>query len=88
MSFADKKLLESEGVQFAIIVNPANAEKIFAASGHTFAEMLKLADADQPLPTFPSKYRLSSQRQAGAIRKVESQNVVAVRPGSDPKLKR
>ena len=53
MSFSDKKLVASEGVQFSIAVNPANAEKIFAASGHTFGEMLKLADADQPLPHFP-----------------------------------
>jgi hypothetical protein len=86
MSFADKKLVESEGVQFSITVNPANAEKIFAASGHTFAEMLKLADADQPLPHFPLNVGFRSNVKLGHSQ-VESQNVVAVRPGSDPKLK-
>src|SRR5215831_10179989 len=40
MSLADNRLVEIQGVQFSINVNPANAEKIFAASGHTFAEML------------------------------------------------
>src|SRR5580658_1854364 len=53
MSFADNKLVETQGVQFSITVNPVNAEKIFAASGHTFAETLQLADADRSLPRFP-----------------------------------
>src|SRR5580658_2736045 len=53
MSLADATLVESQGMQFSITVNPANAEKIFAASGHTFAETLQLADADRSLPRFP-----------------------------------
>ena len=32
--------------------NPAQAEKLFAGTGHTFAEMLALADAQKPLPRF------------------------------------
>jgi hypothetical protein len=86
MSFADNKLVETQGVQFSITVNPANAEKIFAASGHTFAEMLNLADADRPLPHFPLNVSFRSNVKLGHSH-VESQNVVAVRPGSDPNLK-
>ncbi len=86
MSFADKKLIETQGVQFSITVNPANAEKIFAASGHSFAEMLNLADADRPLPHFPLNVGFRASVKLGHSQ-VESQNVVALRPGSDPKLK-
>jgi Peptidase family M28 len=86
MSFQDEALVETRGVQFSIGVNPANAEKIFAASGHTFAEMLHLADADQPLPHFPLNVGFRSNVTLGHSQ-VESQNVVAMRPGSDAKLK-
>src|SRR5580658_5539142 len=86
MSPSDKRLVDSEGIQFLLNVNPANAEKIFAASGHTFAEMLALADADKPLPTFPLQVGFRANVKLGHST-VESPNVVAVRPGSDPKLK-
>ncbi len=86
MNFADQKLVESRGIQFSITVNPANAEKIFAASGHTFAEMLKLADSDRPLPGFPLNIGFRSTVKLSQS-EVESQNVVAVRPGTDPQLK-
>jgi hypothetical protein len=86
MSLADNRLVEMQGVQFSINVNPANAEKIFAASGHTFAEMLRLADSDQVLPHFPLNAGFRANVRLGRSQ-VESQNVVAVRPGSDPRLK-
>src|SRR5215471_14123171 len=37
MSFIDSKLVETTGMQFSVTVNPANAEKLFAGSRHTFA---------------------------------------------------
>jgi hypothetical protein len=86
MSLADKQLVETSGIQFSINVNPANAEKIFAASGHSFGEMLKLADADQALPRFPLNIGFRANVKLGHSQ-AESPNVVAVRPGSDPKLK-
>jgi hypothetical protein len=85
MSLADATLVESQGMQFSITVNPANAEKIFAASGHTFAEMLELANSDRPLPRFPLNVGFRSTVKLGHSQ-VESPNVVAMRPGSDPKL--
>jgi hypothetical protein len=86
MSLTDKKLDDTMGLQFAVTVNPANAEKIFASSGHTFAEILKLADAGQPLPHFPLNAGFRANVKLGHSQ-AESPNVVAVRPGSDPKLK-
>ncbi len=66
--------------------NPADAEKLFAGSGHTFAEMLALADAQKPLPRFDLHKRLTAtvvtERSA-----VVSPNIVAKLEGSDPRLK-
>ena len=42
---------------FSAEFNPAQAEKLFAGTGHTFAEMLALADAQKPLPRFDMKKR-------------------------------
>lgn len=86
MGLADKPLVDTEGMQFLITVNPATAEKIFAASGHTFGEMLKLADADRPLPHFPLNIGFRANVKLNHSQ-TESPNVVAVRPGSDPRLK-
>jgi len=86
MSAADETLSETRGEQFAITVNPAQAERLFAASGHTFAEMLKLADSDQPLPRFPLNFNFRARTKIDRTQ-VESQNVAGVRPGSDPALK-
>ena len=62
------------------------AEKLFAGSGHTFAEVLEAADSGKPLPRFTIPKRLKA---AVAVKRVdvESQNVVAVLPGNDPGLK-
>lgn len=86
MSLSDNKLVDTQGMQFSITVNPANAEKLFAASGHTFAEMLKLADSGQALPHFPLNVGFRANVKIDRSQ-VESQNVAAVRPGNDPKLK-
>jgi Zn-dependent M28 family amino/carboxypeptidase len=68
---------------FAATFNPAQAEKLFAGTGHSFAEMLTLADAQKPLPRFDLKKRLTAtvvtERDA-----VVSPNLVAKLEGSDP----
>ena len=38
------------GQQLSVTMNPAHADKLFAGSGHTFAELLALVDAGQPVP--------------------------------------
>jgi Zn-dependent M28 family amino/carboxypeptidase len=87
MSLADPKYDENAGLKISIRFNPAKAERLFAGSGHTFAEILALADADKPLPKFALKQRIRV-KSATKNSSVESQNVVALLEGSDPKLKK
>src|SRR6185312_4390505 len=44
MSLADASLSETAGQQLSVTMNPAHADKLFTGSGHTFAELLALAD--------------------------------------------
>jgi Zn-dependent M28 family amino/carboxypeptidase len=68
-----------------VVFNPADAEKLFQGSGHTFAEMAALAKDRKPLPRFP--LNASLQARTKVIQKdVDSANVVAKLPGTDPKL--
>ena len=66
--------------------NPAEAEKLFAGSGHNFAEVLALADAGKPLPHFELKKALAA-KVATENSQVVSPNLVARLDGSDPALK-
>jgi len=68
---------------FAATFNPAQAEKLFAGTGHTFAEMLALADAQKPLPRFDLKKRLTAT-VVTARDAVVSPNLVAKLEGTDP----
>ena len=86
MSLADQKFFELQGLRLSASVNPAQAEKLFVGTGHTFAEILKLADADKPLPHFPMGFNFRSKVKIDRSQ-VESQNVAGVRPGTDPVLK-
>ena len=52
MTLADPSLGDGAGMQVAVTFNPAHAEQLFEGSGHTFAELLTLAEARQPLPHF------------------------------------
>ena len=79
-------LANDHGVMFSATFNPAAAEKLFAGSGHTFAEMLALADAQKPLPRFA----LGKSLEATVVTEtsqVVSPNIVAMLEGADPKLK-
>jgi hypothetical protein len=86
MTLADAALDESRGIKLFVTFNPAHAEKLFAGSGHTFREILDAANANKPLPHFAIPAKL---RAEAAVRRADvlSQNVVAVLPGNDPKLK-
>jgi hypothetical protein len=69
-----------------VTINPSHADKLLAGTGHTFAEILALADAGKPLPHFaiPASLRAKVAVKRG---RVESQNIAAIFPGSDPKLR-
>jgi Zn-dependent M28 family amino/carboxypeptidase len=86
MSLADPSMDEGRGLSLALNINPARAEKLFAGSGHTLQELIDADQAKKPLPHFALPARIKAS--VGVTRRdVTSQNVVAVLPGSDPKLK-
>jgi Zn-dependent M28 family amino/carboxypeptidase len=84
MSLADAALDEGAGQQLSVSVNPAHADKLFAGSGHTFAELLALVDGGKPVPSFALPSRLKASVAVERSR-VESQNVAGILRGSDPK---
>jgi Zn-dependent M28 family amino/carboxypeptidase len=77
---------ETEGEKLAVIVNPASAEKFLAGSGHTFEEIAALGKDRKPLPHFPLAVSLAAKTRV-EVTKIESANLVAKLPGSDPALK-
>ena len=86
MDLADPEFDETAGLKVGVAFNPAAAEALFAGSGHTFAEIAALAKDRSPLPHFPLKISLEAKVDI-LTTKLESANVVAKLPGSDPMLK-
>jgi hypothetical protein len=86
MILADPAMDESRGLKLAVTVNPDHADKWLSGSGHTFHEILDAADSGKPLPRFALPSRLNATASVNRA-EVESQNVVAVLPGNDPRLK-
>lgn len=85
MYLADPALQETRGPRFVAAINPAQAEKLFARSGHSYAEVLALADAARPITGFPLNLSLKA-RIATEIRTLRSPDLVGVLKGSDPRL--
>jgi Zn-dependent M28 family amino/carboxypeptidase len=79
-------LADLHGTMFSATFNPAEAEKLFAGTGHTFAELLTLADAQKPLPRFDLKKSVTAT-VVTETSSVESPNLVAKLVGSDPALR-
>ena len=86
MRIAEADLQDTHGAMFSATFNPAAADKLFAGSGHTIAELLALADAARPLPRFPLAAKVRA-KIATRTEQVEAPNVVGLLPGSDPVLK-
>ena len=86
MDLAGAEFNETPGLKLALTFNPAQAEKLFAGSGHTFAELAALAKDRKPLPHFPLAVGIKAH-VAVQTSEVESANLVAKLPGSDPALK-
>ncbi|MEP6917115.1 MAG: M28 family metallopeptidase, partial [Acidobacteriota bacterium] len=84
MSLADPAMDDGAGQRIAVTMNPAHAERLFADSGHTFEELLALADASKALPGFPLPARLKAATRVERS-SVESQNVAGILRGSDPR---
>jgi Zn-dependent M28 family amino/carboxypeptidase len=66
--------------------NPAHADELLSGTGHTLDELVAAAEAGKQLPRFviPAQLRAKTAIKHG---EVESQNVAAIYPGSDPRLK-
>jgi hypothetical protein len=79
-------LNETAGESIAIAWNPAHADELLTGSGHSLDELVNLAEAGKPLPRFPLTATLSA---VTAVKRgtVESQNIIAIREGTDPALK-
>ena len=86
MDLADPEFNETAGLKTYLTFNPAQAEKLFAGSGHTFAEIAGLGKDRKPLPRFPLTASLKARASVKRT-EVESANVVARLPGTDPALK-
>jgi len=86
MALADPALNESQGIKLLVVFNPADADKLFADSPYKFQQLAGLAKDRKPLPRFPLS--ASIKARAKVIQKdVESDNIIAKLPGTDPKLK-
>lgn len=86
MSLAGAEFNETVGDLVALTFNPANAEKLFAGTSHTFAEILALAKEHKPLPRFPLAVSIKATTKVEE-KEVESANIVAKLEGSHPALK-
>ena len=66
----------------ALRFNPADAELLFAGSGHSYSEITSLASEGRELPWFalPSRLQADLQFRDGNLK---SDNILAVLPGSD-----
>jgi len=87
MQLADRKMQDLSGIQVALTFNPAQAQKLFAGSAHTFAEITELARERKQLPRFPLAATLKAHAAIESTM-VRSDNVVAKLSGSDPGLKK
>ncbi len=85
MRLADPDM-QTPGPIVSATFNPAQAEKLFAGSGHTFAEILALGNDGKPLPRFPLALGFRA-RVVTQNSKAVSPNIIAKLPGTDPDLK-
>jgi len=85
MSLADPMFNDWKGIGLAVTWNPEFADQLFDGSGHTFAEIATLGKERKPLPTFPLTVSLKATAKL-ITKNVNSANIVAKLPGSDPQL--
>jgi Zn-dependent M28 family amino/carboxypeptidase len=84
--FADPAARTVQGPFFEASLNPAEAERLFAGSPRSFAQIAALSDASAPIAGFALRPALRASLQP-TTRRIRSANVVARLPGSDPRLR-
>src|SRR3954464_874390 len=77
---------ETSGEKLAVAFNPEKAQKLFEGSGHTLQALIDLVKERKPLPHFPLVPTIRAETSVNK-KTVDSANLVAELPGSDPKLK-
>jgi len=77
---------ETAGQKLAVAWNPEHADKLLENSGHSWQEILEVAKQRKQLPRFPLAVSIKARAMV-TKKEVESANVVAQLPGSDPRLK-
>ncbi|HZG10247.1 MAG TPA: M28 family metallopeptidase [Allosphingosinicella sp.] len=85
MYFADPELRDVKTPFVSLSFNPETSQKLFAASGTSFAALSALADASRPLPRIDFKANLRGSFVA-TQRPVVSSNIVARLPGRDARM--
>lgn len=86
MYLADSKLREIPDDFLIASFDPAQGERLFAGSGHTFAEVAAKSDASRPIPGFALRFRLRADIVIHR-RSLTSPNLVAKLEGSDKTLR-
>jgi Zn-dependent M28 family amino/carboxypeptidase len=86
MDLAGAEFKETAGEQLALAFNPAHAGRLFAGSGHSFDEIAALAKDRKPMPHFALPVSIQAKTRFEK-KPIESANIVAMLPGSDPLLK-
>lgn len=84
--FADDAMRETKLPFLSAQFDPAKSAQFFAGTGKDFAAIAAAADASAPVASIPLALRLKAQ-VAATRRDLTSPNLVAVMPGSDPRLK-
>jgi Zn-dependent M28 family amino/carboxypeptidase len=87
MALKGAEFEETSGQDLAVTFNPERAQKLFEGSGHTLEELVALVKERKPLPRFPLAVSVRAKTTVNK-KELESANLVAEFPGSDPKLKK
>ena len=86
MVLSDPGFDDTPGEKLALTFNPARAEQLFEGTGHTFQEIAELGKDRKPLPHFPLAVSIRATAKLDKEH-LQSSNLIAMLPGSDPKLK-
>ena len=86
ITLSDRDVQNLSGQIVSLNFTARGAEKLFAGSGHTFAEITQLVKDGKPLPTFAMPGTIK-MRAALTRDTFEAANIAALFEGSDPALK-
>ena len=88
VTFTDTETFALPGLQFSgSIANAEACGKLLAGTGHTYADLLALAKAGKPLPSFEIPGTFTAHASVIRSKPVVAPNVIGMLPGSDPLLK-